>query len=507
MELTHLQDKKVLVVGLGESGSAVVRFCLRSGATVCVVDTRAAPSGLEQLPAQVKFVSGDLSEELLNGVDQVVYSPGLSPNHEPLKTFAAAAAARGLPFQGEFAVFAAALAQLKISFSYQPKLVGITGTNGKTTVTQLTTHLLKAAGKFAVAAGNVSPAALSVLCDALDTDQLPEYWVLELSSFQLVGAHQLELDVATILNLTEDHLDWHVDMDDYRAAKHRIYAHAKAIVFNRADRATEPIARPPQKKGEDEVLIPQYRFGTDEPQRFGDFGLVNMNGLPWLAEAVASEDEFPMSATAKRKFDKEQRAWRMNRMLPLDLLKLNGNHNYANVLAAFALCRALGIAQAKTLRAVQSYQGEPHRCELVRTLDGVKYINDSKGTNVGSTVAALEGLNSPIILIAGGEGKGQDFSPLEASLSRAAKQVFLIGKDAQLLASVADKACVIHEICDSLEQAVVRAALVAQAGDIVLLSPACASLDMFKNYRAQAFVAAVNQLQSKPQPVEAEVAT
>ncbi len=496
MELKHLLNKNVLVVGLGESGQAAARFCVRSGATVRVVDTRENPSGIDQLPPAAKYVAGGLQDSLLDGTDMVVYSPGLSPSQEPLKSFVAAVNLRGIACTGEIELFAQALAYLQTGLSYQPKVVAVTGTNGKTTVTQLTTHLLKGTGKSVVAAGNVSPAALTALCDALDTDQLPQVWVLELSSFQLVGTHSLVADAACILNVTEDHLDWHVDMDDYRAAKRRIHAHAKAIVFNRADAATAPATRAPVKKGEEELVIPHYSFAVDEPSEFGEFGLVSLNGLPWLAEAVAAEDEFPMSATAKKKFDKEQRAWRMNRLIPLDTLKLHGSHNYANVLAALALCRVLAIPQAKTLRAVQTYQGEPHRCELVRTVDGVDYIDDSKGTNVGATVAALNGMGRPIVLIAGGEGKGQDFSPLQDVLSKTTKHILLIGKDAPTLAAIADAACINHEIFDRLEQAVLRAQQVAQTGDIVLLSPACASLDMFKNYkhRAQVFVSAVNQL-------------
>jgi UDP-N-acetylmuramoylalanine--D-glutamate ligase len=496
MKLEHLQNKHVLVVGLGESGLAAVRFCLRSGATVTVADTRENPTGLTQLPTQAKFKSGALQESLLDGVDMVVYSPGLSPHHAPLKEFIAAACARGLRFDGEVELFAQALLVMREQLSYQPKIVGITGTNGKTTVTKLTAHLFNAAGKYAVAAGNVSPATLDALTQALDTEHLPEVWVLELSSFQLASLHSLHFDAATVLNLSEDHLDWHLDMDDYRACKQTIYSRTSAVVINREDNATEPPVRPVTKKGEDAVTIAQYSFGCDEPAQYGDFGLVSLNGLPWLAEAVAAEDEFPMSATAKKKFDKQERPWRMNRLIPLDTLVLNGAHNYANVLAALALCRALGIAQAKTLRAVQTYKGEPHRCELVKTIDGVSYIDDSKGTNVGATVAALSGFSQPIVLIAGGDGKGQDFSPLKTVIAKSTKHVFLIGKDASTIARVVEAAGVSFEHCQSLEQAVIQAAQIAQTGDLVLLSPACASLDMFKNYkhRAQVFVAAVEQL-------------
>jgi UDP-N-acetylmuramoylalanine--D-glutamate ligase len=509
MELKHLQDKTILVVGLGESGLAMVRFCLRSGARVIVLDTRENPSGLENLPEGAVFKSGGLQDSALDGVDAVVYSPGLSPNHEPLKSFVIAASARGLAFDGELELFANALAQLKSTYSYAPKIVAVTGTNGKTTVVQLCAHLINASGKYAVAAGNVSPAAVAALCDALDSDQLPDVWVLELSSFQLMGMHSLVIDAATILNITEDHLDWHVDMDDYRHAKQQIYTYAKAVVVNRADKATEPVARVLVKSVTEDAPVMHLSFNTDEPRRFGDFGLVSLNGLPWLAEAVAADDEIPLSATAKKKRDKEERAWRMNRLIPLDTLKLKGTHNYANVLAALALCRAIGIAQAKTLRAVQTYAGEAHRCQWIRSLDGVDYFDDSKGTNVGATVAALEslgsGLNRPIVLIAGGDGKGQDFSVLQKVFARTAKQILLIGKDAAALAKLAEKAGVAFEVCDSLEQAVSRAHAVAQADDIVLLSPACASLDMFKNYRhrAQVFVTSVSQLVARPEAAPA----
>jgi UDP-N-acetylmuramoylalanine--D-glutamate ligase len=521
MQLRHWEDKRVLVVGLGESGLAMVRFCLLLGAHVRVCDTRENPPHLAQLQGQfpqLEFQSG-LSEAWLEQLDYLLWSPGLSPHSQDAKPFLAAAAERNLKPWGEAEVFAQALAAMQIQFGYRPKVLAITGTNGKTTTTMLTAFLCKSAGLHAVAAGNVSPAMLDALADALESDHLPQVWVLELSSFQLVMLEKLPCDAATVLNLTEDHLDWHADFAEYREAKHRIYRDTVHSIYNRDDAQTQPALRPkvkfnPFKAAAKKAELPvspvltesvqtetpeviNYTvasFGLDEPKQHLDFGVIRVGGIQWLAEAIAIEEDMP----GKRKTE-TPKPWRSSALMPVELPSLLGLHNRANILAALALCKAIGLSYAKLLRALPSYKGEPHRCSLVRQLDGVDYVDDSKGTNVGASVAALRGMGKPVVLIAGGEGKGQSFFPLIEAIEVHARHVLLIGKSAEQIAEDLGMTAIPSTRCSSLEEAVEKAQALAQSGDVVLLSPACASLDMFQNYkhRAEVFVAAVNSLTPK----------
>ncbi len=489
------KDKQVLIIGLGESGLAMARWLHRQGARMHVADTRALPDRLPQLhalDANAQFSSGCFSEALLDGVDAIFVSPGLSP-HRELKNICAAAAEKALPIWGELELFAMALASLREEAQYSPKLIAITGTNGKTTVTSLTALLCARAGLQTRVAGNISPAMLDVLIDALDNQHLPEVWVLELSSFQLHFCASFNPDVATVLNLTEDHLDWHRDMQEYAADKAKIFGTTGHQVLNRDDAQVMAMQR---ISLQNTVLS----FSVDAPLRDGQFGLLREQGLTWLALAVAEEDE-GLSSRRKKKESVEAPV-QVQRLMPVDALKIRGQHNASNALAALALCRAIGLPLAPLLHGLRDYQGEPHRVELIAQIAGISFIDDSKGTNVGATVAALKGLGAEhqgerkqIILIAGGDGKGQDFSPLLVPVTQYVKAVYFIGKDALSLAQTLATSEVVQAQCESLESAVQLAADNAEAGDVVLLSPACASLDMFKNYahRAEVFSEAVRE--------------
>ena len=481
LRLFDLSGRRVLVAGLGESGLSMARWAAYKGAHVTVADTRAEPPGLVALRAEVPEVScvtGPLAASLLDETDLVAWSPGLSTETGDSATFHAEAVSRGLPVAGEIELFAQALAALRED-GYAPRLVAITGTNGKTTTTALLAHLCRQAGQSVAAAGNISPAALDALREALLAQALPAVWVLELSSFQLALTHSLRADAAAILNVTQDHLDWHRSFDSYVAAKQRLYAPGTIAVFNRGDAAT----RPP-------VGTAAHSFGLDAPPTAGDFGIVVEGGLNWLAEAVAGEE--PPGGRRR----KEVAPPRITRIMPADALRVHGSHNHLNALAALTLARAAGLPVSRMLHGLRGFTGEPHRCASVALIADVEYFDDSKGTNVGATVAALEGLGRRIVLIAGGDGKRQDFAPLAGPVRRHARAVVLIGRDAgRLREALADTGVPLHDRAD-LPSAVRAAAALAQPGDAVLLSPACASLDMFRNYghRAEVFAAAVRDL-------------
>lgn len=486
------QNKQVLVLGLGESGLAMALWLAQAGARVRVADTRPGPERLSTLKAaqpQAEFISGEFNVSLLDGVDLVAVSPGLAP-HRELAAILPAAQEKNIPVWGEIELFAQALAALKAERDYQPKIIAITGTNGKTTVTSLTGQLCRAAGLSVKVAGNISPAALDVLRDAIANDDLPQCWVLELSSFQLVTTFSLNADAATVLNVTQDHLDWHGDMDAYADAKARIFGPETVRVLNRNDARSMKMHN---------VLAHCVSFGTDLPAEADCLGLSTEHGMQWLMLAVGSEE----GEKKKRGKAAVETELFMNRLMPVDALKIRGQHNATNVLAALALCRAIGLSLAPLLHAARQYQGEPHRVELIATVGGVDYVDDSKGTNVGAAVAAIEGLggvvdneSARLILIAGGDGKGQDFAPLASAVKRHARAVMLIGRDGPAIREALNNTGVTLTDCWTLEQAVQRAAEMANEGDVILLSPACASFDMFKDYahRAQVFADAVHEL-------------
>ena len=506
-------DKTALVLGLGESGLAMALWLARSGAAVRVADTRETPERLAALQAavpQAQFIAGAFTADLLDGVDFVAVSPGLAPGRE-LAQIAPAAVEKNIPVWGEIELFAQALAVLKAERGYAPKVIAITGTNGKTTVTSLVGLLCERAGLATRVAGNISPAALDVLREVLDAEPapqpvdadaeaaepvastLPQAWILELSSFQLHTTFSLQADAATVLNLSQDHLDWHGDMAAYAKDKERIFGEQTVRVLNRDDAAVMRMANP---------LAETVTFGTGEPTDVDSFGLVNERGIFWLAQAVPSEEVIEKK---RRKSDPapEPVPTMAKKLMPADALKIRGQHNASNALAALALCRAIGLPFAPLLHGLREYQGEPHRVELITAVNEVEYYDDSKGTNVGATVAALFGLGKAfggaeqrLVLIAGGDGKGQDFSPLAEPVSRYVRAVVLIGRDAPALRAALEPAGVDIIDCATLPEAVKRASGLALSGDAVLLSPACASLDMFKNYahRAQVFVDAVRDI-------------
>ena len=558
--MKHLHDLPVLVLGLGASGLAMARWCARHGARVTVADTRSQPPQLQALQREVPgavFVGGSFDAELVQGSEiRAVYcSPGLSP--ETMAPVLDAARAVGLVVGGELDLFARALqdlgavettepdalqsptadaaqdelgdederahavgddlpptqdvvspdgemdegvaeeptpvvAPVQQPLGYHPAVLAITGTNGKTTVTSLTGQLVERAGKTVAVAGNIGPSLLDTLSAHMDADSLPEVWVLELSSFQLDGVQGFEPTAATVLNLSQDHLDWHGGMAQYAAAKARIFGQKGLMLLNREDPLVMAMLPEPVKvKLQKPIVRAHQTFGGDMPRRPTDFGIELVNGMAWLVRAMEADE------TRKRRRGEEEEI-HIQRLMPADALRIRGRHNAINALAALALASAAGCSLAPMLYGLREYRGEPHRVELVGLVQDVEYFDDSKGTNVGATVAALEGLGADrqLVLILGGEGKGQDFSPLAAPVARHCRAVVLIGRDAPLIRSALDAGGVPLLDATSMDDAVQQAAGLAHAGDAVLMSPACASFDMFDNYehRARVFCGAVAEL-------------
>ncbi|ABE43025.1 UDP-N-acetylmuramoyl-L-alanine--D-glutamate ligase [Polaromonas sp. JS666] len=375
---------------------------------------------------------------------------------------------------------------------YRPVVLAITGTNGKTTVTSLVGQLVQRAGKTVAVAGNIGPTLLDTLSAHLDADTLPQVWVLELSSFQLADAQDFEPTAAVVLNVTQDHLDWHGDMDAYVAAKARIFGRSTFMLLNRDDpRVMEMLPTPVKVRLRPPQVRPHSTFGAGEPQRPGDYGIETVNGMAWLVRAAQADE------TIKRRKGEEVEL-HIQRLMPLDALRIRGRHNATNALAALGLAVAAGCSLAPMLHGLREYRGEPHRVESIAVVNDVEYFDDSKGTNVGATAAALAGLGAErkLVVILGGEGKGQDFSPLAEPVSHHARAVVLIGKDAPLIRSALQASQVALLDAASMQEAVSLAAAQAHTGDAVLMSPACASFDMFDNYehRAQVFCDAVQAL-------------
>ncbi len=686
-------DKNVLILGLGASGLAMARWCASQGALVRVWDSRANPPQAAALAAEVQgsaFFSGELAAESLDGIARVYKSPGLSPNDTRLAALLQAAKLANVPVRGELDLFSQALAQLKAERGYAPRILAITGTNGKTTTTSLAGQLVERAGRSVAVAGNIGPTMLDTLAaaiaaqaaadivaaeeaaaqalidaeeaaakaaqdaidqqaarvaaekqarldaelkaaddakaavaaaaaqakadaaaakaaraeakaakaaakanpdaalempveaeapaeDAIDAElvetedadelrelaaldgsdvpaqladdvdeahadeqladdvadvqeaarlpdddapaialippppadpifsHLPQVWVLELSSFQLDGVQDFNPSAATVLNVTQDHLDWHGTMAAYGAAKARIFGTATmpdtVMVINRDDAVVEamippPVTVKPTRRGERAKLVSRrvVRFGLDAPREPGDFGLVDEGGMAWLVRAME------LDPTIKRKpGDVDDLV--VQRLMPADALRIRGRHNASNALAALALASAVGIPLAPMLHGLREYRGEPHRVEPIGMIGQVEFFDDSKGTNVGATVAALNGLGqdrapSKLVVILGGDGKGQDFAPLAEPLRRHARAAATIGKDAEGLEAVLQSAGVRFERHATLEAATRWAHRQAEGSDAVLLSPACASLDMFRDYkhRADVFAATVRDI-------------
>ena len=444
-----LKDKKVLVLGLGDTGLSALRWLAAQGAILSVADTRENPPGLDTLKTELPDVvvhTGAFKTSSFVDADLIVASPGVPLSEPEIQ----AAIGRGVNVVGDVELFG----------QYRPanaKVIAITGANGKTTVTTLVGEICRAAGLETIVAGNIGLPVLDTL--SMET---PDVYVLELSSFQLETTSNLQIDAATMLNLSEDHMDRYTSFQDYAIAKARIFYNAKLQVLNRDDAWSMLMARP---------KLAQVTFGLSDDGDVHAYGLKEVDGEVWLCEG-----------------NKE--------LINLQDLKIIGLHNAANALAAVALCRGIGIDYPHIIQTLYNFKGLPHRVEWVANIDDVDYYDDSKGTNVGATCAALSGLAQKVVLIAGGDGKGQDFSPLATAVAENASAVVLIGRDAPLIEAVLLPTNIpLYQAVD-LPEAVNIAKKLAKADEAILLSPACASFDMFKNYvhRAEVFVAAVNRL-------------
>ena len=387
---------------------------------------------------------------------------------------------------------------------YRPAVLAVTGTNGKTTVTALTGQLVARAGKTVAVAGNIGPTLLDTLAAHIDAGTLPEVWVLELSSFQLDGVQGFEPTAATVLNVTQDHLDWHGDMAAYAAAKARIFGAKSIMVLNREDEAVMAMKPAPVKLAKGQSPRTVLTFGAGMPLRPGNYGIERVHGMAWLVRALEADE----TQKRKRGAALEEEEIHIQRLMPADALRIRGRHNALNALAALALATAAGCQLGPMLYGLREYRGESHRVEPVTIVDEVEFFDDSKGTNVGATVAALSGLGEErrVVVILGGEGKGQDFAPLAAPVRQYARAVVLIGRDAPLIeaALAATGVPLLHAA--SMEDAVKAAARRAHPGDAVLLSPACASFDMFKDYahRAAVFCEAVQDWAESPRDAGAD---
>jgi UDP-N-acetylmuramoylalanine--D-glutamate ligase len=441
----------------------MTRWLARHGADVRVADTRAEPPHAARLARElprVALATGAFSDVTLRGADLIAISPGLDRRAAPV----ASAIKRGVPVVGDVELFAQALksAVSRQPSAVRPKVVAITGTNGKSTVTAMTGEICRAAGRETVVAGNIGTPVLDALGAIEDGTAAPEVFVLELSSFQLESTSSLEPAAAAMLNLTEDHFDRYDGMADYAAAKARVFVGDGVQVLNRDDRWSMSMARSGRI---------HFTFGAGQPGAETEWGIGSARGAEVLARGPHS-------------------------LMAVSELPLAGLHNAANALAAHALAHAIGVSDEALARALRSFRGLPHRMQKVAEHEGVLFLDDSKGTNVGATVAALAGMRRPVVLIAGGDGKGQDFSPLAPAVKARARAVVLIGRDAELLARAIAASGVPVERAAGMEEAVQAAFRASRAGDAVLLSPACASYDMFRNYvhRAEVFAAAVRRL-------------
>ncbi|MDO7928539.1 UDP-N-acetylmuramoyl-L-alanine--D-glutamate ligase [Pseudomonas sp. KFB-139] len=443
-----VSDRFRIVVGLGKSGMSLVRFLANRGVAFAVADTRENPPELATLRRdypQVEVRCGELDVEFLCRADELYVSPGLALATPALQQ----AHARGVKMSGDIDLFA--------RYAKAP-IIAITGSNAKSTVTTLVGEMAQAAGKRVAVGGNLGMPALDLLSDDV------ELYVMELSSFQLETTDELNAEVATVLNVSEDHMDRYSGLPAYHLAKHRIFRGARQVVVNRQDALSRPLI------GEG---LPCWTFGLNKPD-FHGFGLREENGEKYLA-------------------------FQFDNLMPVRELKVRGAHNQANALAALALGHAVGLPFDAMLSSLRTFSGLEHRCQWVRERAGVHYYNDSKATNVGAALAAIEGLGADItgklVLIAGGDGKGADFSALRAAVAAHCRAVVLLGRDAELIAQALGDTVPLVRVT-TLEESVQRSAELAQEGDAVLLSPACASLDMFKNYeeRGRLFAQAVEGL-------------
>jgi len=438
-----------VVAGLGIAGVSAVNFLHENGYRVAVTDSREVPSGHEQIPAAVQTSFGQLDQDLLLQAEEIVISPGLDPQLPAIQ----AAIAKGIPVISEIQILRRAT---------DKPIVAITGSNAKSTVTTLIGLMAQDAGVKVAVGGNLGRPALDLTHDD------PDVYILELSSFQLEATSSLNAEVAVVLNMSEDHLDRHGDMAGYHAAKHRIFQGVKKVVYNRDDSLTRPLVPD---------VTPMQSFGLNAPD-LKQYGILREdNGTIWLARG-------------------------RERLLKSSEMYIQGTHNVANALACLALGEAIGLPMDKMLETLKTFKGLEHRCEFVKEVNGVRYYNDSKGTNIGATLAALDGLGAAIeaqggqvAIILGGQGKGQDFTALRESLQKYAKVAVLMGEDRSIIENaIAGTTTLLHAA--SLQQAVELCQQHTHAQDVVLLSPACASFDMFTGYpeRGHRFVEYVNAL-------------
>ncbi len=438
-----------VVAGLGISGVAAVNFLHKQGYRVAVTDSRQNPPGHDQIPAEIKTSFGELDLELLLSAEEIVISPGLDPKIEQIQE----AVKQGIPVVSEIQILRRAT---------DKPIVAITGSNAKSTVTTLMGIMAQAAGKKVAVGGNLGRPALDL------TNDDPELYILELSSFQLEATSNLNADVAVVLNMSEDHLDRHGDMFGYHTAKHRIFQGVKKVVYNRDDSLTRPLVPD---------ATPMQSFGLNAPD-MNQFGILkDTDGTIWLARG-------------------------RERLLKSEDMYIQGTHNVANALACLALGEAIGLPLDTMLETLKTFKGLEHRCEFVKEVKQVRYYNDSKGTNIGATLAAIDGLGAAIevkggrlAIILGGQGKGQDFTALRESLTKYVKVAVLIGEDAPIIEqAIQGTTTLLH--AQTFKEAVELCQKNTQANDVVLLSPACASFDMFTGYpqRGHQFVELVNAL-------------
>ncbi len=438
-----------VVAGLGISGVAAVNFLHKQGYRVAVTDSRQNPPGHDQIPAEIQTSFGELDLELLLSAEEIVISPGLDPKIEQIQE----AVKQGIPVVSEIQILRRAT---------DKPIVAITGSNAKSTVTTLMGIMAQAAGKKVAVGGNLGRPALDL------TNDDPELYILELSSFQLEATSNLNADVAVVLNMSEDHLDRHGDMFGYHTAKHRIFQGVKKVVYNRDDSLTRPLVPD---------ATPMQSFGLNAPD-MNQFGILkDTDGTIWLARG-------------------------RERLLKSEDMYIQGTHNVANALACLALGEAIGLPLDTMLETLKTFKGLEHRCEFVKEVKQVRYYNDSKGTNIGATLAAIDGLGAAIevkggkvAIILGGQGKGQDFTALRESLTKYVKVAVLIGEDAPIIEqAIQGTTTLLH--AQTFKEAVELCQKNTQANDVVLLSPACASFDMFTGYpqRGHQFVELVNAL-------------
>ena len=479
--MKSLGHQNVMILGLGISGLAMARWCSLHGASVTVVDTRSHPPQLNQFKAELldaQFICSSFDATVLTDreINYLLISPGIKP--ADLNEIVLSANLKTIPVGNELTLFNMALADLNETENYKPAVLAITGTNGKTTVTSLTGKLVASANMSVAIAGNIGPSLLDTLREKIDANDLPQAWVLELSSFQLNDASGFEPTAGVVLNVTQDHLDWHETMDSYISAKSHVYGSRAIMVVNRDDEVVMDLLVNAKKLNKHRSYC---SFGSDLPTRLGDYGLESVNGMTWLVRAISVED---IVIKKQRSLIEPTIDLSLQRLIPTDALLLRGQHNLLNALAALALVETIGCSVSRVLYGLREYKGEPHRVESIGIFNDIEYFDDSKGTNVGSTVAAISGLGQErkIVVILGGEGKGQDFSPLIEVVKKFVRAVILIGKDKEIIGKTLKAADVPKVFVDSMMHAVSAAAKNAVMGDAVLLSPACASLDMFDNY-------------------------